>query len=224
MEHRHTSPLVFKNASLEENGLFTGYASTFEGPPDSYGDVVAPGAFAKSIQFHREQNTVPAMLWAHDMQEPIGRWIELAEDAKGLRVTGKFTLGTKRGSEAYELAKDNAIAMSIGFRLKDFSDQGNIRRIQEADLVEISLVALPANSAARILEVKSRPENVRDFEALLRDVAGYTRLEAKRLAAGGWAALTERDVRTEGREVDASVLLDLKKQIESAIQSIQYKR
>ena len=33
----------------EESGYFKGYASTFGGDPDSYGDIVLQGAFLESI-------------------------------------------------------------------------------------------------------------------------------------------------------------------------------
>ena len=55
------------------------------------------------------------MLWGHDHKEPVGKWLTLKEDATGLQVTGRLTLGTRRGAEAYALLQDDALALSIGF-------------------------------------------------------------------------------------------------------------
>jgi hypothetical protein len=82
-----------------------------------------------------------------------------------------------------------------------------LRTITEIDLIEISLVTLPANEAARVTAVKldGGPEitGIRDFEAFLRDAGGFSRAAAKALAAGGWPALADQ------REVDDTALADL---------------
>lgn len=176
-----------KRASVEGAGRFEGYASTFNGPADSYGDVIAPGAFAASLAAHKAAGTAPVMLWQHDTAEPIGRWIDLREDSHGLRVVGQLTLETQRGAEALALLKANALnGLSIGFMVPDDGAvmSGRQRTITKADLVEVSIVSLPANSAARVVQVKS----IREFEESLRD-AGFPKAAARKLAAGGWPAL-----------------------------------
>ncbi len=47
-----------------------GYASVFDAP-DLNGDIVAPGAFAKSLKKNRK----PALLYQHAVEAPIGRWL-----------------------------------------------------------------------------------------------------------------------------------------------------
>lgn len=181
------------------HGEFKGYGSTFGGPLDSYGDVIAAGAFSESLATHKTRKTMPAMLWHHDASEPIGRWLELREDATGLAVTGKLTLGTTRGSEAYALMKDEALGLSIGFRIPSggAAYSREKRTLKKVDLVEISLVALPSNHAARITHVKSaqiKPGNIRDFQAMLRERLGFSKDEALRISSAGWRAfLNEED-------------------------------
>lgn len=85
---------AFKGAKVDSDGVFEGYGSTFGGPPDAYGDVVAPGAFAKSLERHRKAGTRPLLLWMHDASEPIGTWQHVEEDARGLKVRGRLTLAT----------------------------------------------------------------------------------------------------------------------------------
>lgn len=138
-------------------GLLSGYASVFGGKPDSYGDVIAPGAYAASLKEHREAGTVPLMLWQHDPNNPIGRWFDIKEDETGLHVTGQLVLDTVKGREAHALLKARALnGLSIGYRVIDFERlPGGGRLLKQIELIEISLVSIPAASSARITSVKS---------------------------------------------------------------------
>ena len=49
----------FEVKAVSDDGLFSGYGSVF-GVLDSYKEVVAPGAFAESLQ-----SRMPALLWQH---------------------------------------------------------------------------------------------------------------------------------------------------------------
>jgi HK97 family phage prohead protease len=186
----HSLPLAIKLAGAEA-GTFTGYASTFGGTPDSYGDLVVPGAFRKSLLVNKATGRNVAMLWAHDQSEPIGTWTGIEEDAKGLKVAGKLTMGIQRARDAHALAKDGALGLSIGYRTVESERTAGGRLLKELDLWEISLVAMPAQSAARITSVKSSgtiPHEItepRQFEAFLRD-AGFSRSFAKAICAGGF--------------------------------------
>lgn len=114
MTSERLSPAVaFKATSIDKAGVFTGYGSTFGGVPDSYGDVVAPGAFSKTLASGRPV----AMLWCHNSAAPIGRWLSIAEDREGLKVEGKLTLATQLGAEAHALMRDEAVGLSIGYRV-----------------------------------------------------------------------------------------------------------
>jgi uncharacterized protein len=198
----------FKASAVEASGTFAGYASTFGGAPDSYGDIIAPGAFSETLKDHLAKASVPAMLWAHQTSNPIGRWTSLKENAHGLAVQGKLTLATQRGAEAHALMKDDALGLSIGFRVNPGGEayQRSNRILKSLQLFEVSAVAIPANPGARVTGVKSaefmRPQSIRDFEAALRDVCGFSVREAKRIASAGWPALLRRDD-AEGEEIAA---------------------
>ena len=141
--------------SVTDEGVFSGYASTFNN--EDYGrDVVLPGAFAKSLS--RRPASKVKMLRGHDTTDPIGIWTDLKEDAKGLRATGKIILDTSRGRETYALLKAGALdGLSIGFRtIKDRFDRAKgVRYLEEVDLAEISVVTFPMNSLATVQAVKS---------------------------------------------------------------------
>jgi len=199
IETKHSPVFEFKLAGTEPSGIFKGYASTWGGPPDSYGDIIAAGAFSESLKHFQAINSAPALLWAHDTYEPIGTWKALTEDRHGLAVEGKLTLATKRGADAHALMKDGALGLSIGYRVNPGGEsyQGSNRVLKSIQLFEISCVSIPANPLARVTSVKSaaflRPENIRDFEAALRDACGFSHREAKRIASAGWTALLRRD-------------------------------
>ena len=189
-------PVEFKFSSNATAGAFTGYASTWGGPPDSYGDIIERGAFVDCLKH------TPAMLWAHDQAEPIGKWDVVREDDRGLYVEGRLALGIKRAKDAYELLKERAIALSIGFVIAKggATTARGVRTIKRVErLPEISLVACPANVNATVTAVKRVPATPREFERLLRDAAGFSAREAKRATAGGWPAL----VREERPDIDA---------------------
>ncbi len=189
------APALSIEMKSDSNGLIQGYASTFGGNPDRHGDIVAKGAFIKTLQEHQAQGTLPAMLWSHEMETPIGKWTSIEEDQKGLLVYGKINLATGKGREAYEHIKAGDVgAFSIGYIVPEggrkYLGKG-VWEINQAELAEISVVAVPANVNARITAVKqlsSKAEAV-DF---LRD-AGLSKTAAARFAAGGFNALNHDD-------------------------------
>lgn len=176
------------------SGELSGYASTF-GNADLGGDVVQPGAFAASLAEHKADDTMPSMLWSHDPSEPIGIWTDVAEDAKGLLVKGKLTLDAKRGAEARALAKDGALALSIGFQTRDADFENGRRVLRDVKLFEVSLVSMPMNPKARLIDVKSMPAGeIRDAVAFKKFLKahGFPDALAKRLASH-WNACVRRD-------------------------------
>ncbi|MBH0237613.1 HK97 family phage prohead protease [Methylobrevis albus] len=133
------------------DGVITGYASLFE-RADLAGDVVAPGAFAASLA--RRGVGGVRLLWQHDPREPIGTWLEIAEDRHGLRVTGRLQLDVARGREAFSLVSAGVLdGLSIGFRTVRAvrERRGAVRRLLEVDLWEISLVTFPMQPDARLV-------------------------------------------------------------------------
>ena len=203
-------PFEVKVDDVEETGLFRGYGSTFGGKPDAYGDVVMPGAFSKSLEAGGHNGTGVAMLWHHDSREPIGNWLELAEDKKGLKVVGQLIREVPTGDKAYQLLKRKALNfMSIGYDsiVKEYDDRKKIRYLKEVDLWEISLVTFPANLRARITVVKMIEEakTIREIEDALRESGHMSRSEAQQIIKVCKASL--RDSGTVGKE-GLSLILD----------------
>lgn len=152
------APAAF--AALAAAGRVEGYGTVFE-VPDLEGDIITPGAFAASLDRHRQTGTAPRLLWQHDPTQPIGRWVEVREDARGLRLTGQLALETQAGREAYALLKQGALdGLSLGFLIRRAESAGpGQRRILEADLLECSPVTFPCHPEARVLTVKTLPSH-----------------------------------------------------------------
>jgi len=136
----------------EEEGTFSGYASTFSDEPDSYGDIVDPGAFKKTLKAQKGQIVC---LFNHSVMEPIGKPIEMYEDEKGLFIKAKLTLGVQRATEVLALMKDKVITqMSIGYQtIREIHKEG-IRHLKELKLYDTSPVVFAANTEAVITGVK----------------------------------------------------------------------
>ena len=164
-----------------DDGTVEGYGSVF-GVRDNYDDVISKGAFVQSLKDHRAAGTMPAMLWQHDADKPIGVWTEMVEDEKGLRIKGQLAMETVKGKEAHALLKMGALnGLSIGFISKEwaYDRDTEVRTLTAIDQWEVSLVTFPANEKARVTNVKSADEMAtpKDAEKALRD-AGFSKSDA----------------------------------------------
>lgn len=159
--------------AADETGTFTGYASVWN-EPDSFGDTIKSGAFARSIR-ERKATGGPAMFWNHDPDKPIGVWAVLEEDTRGLKVSGQLVTETTQGREAHLLLKAGAVnGLSIGFRARKAERGPNGGRVlTDIDLVEISLVTLPAASKARVTSIRraASPDATATFVQAVRRAA-----------------------------------------------------
>jgi HK97 family phage prohead protease len=152
MEHKALAFTLTELKAASSGWEVAGYASTFGGQPDSYGDIVAKGAFADSLLTRPNVR----LLWQHDMAEPIGKVISLKEDEKGL--LGHWSLvPTDIGTKAHQLLTAGLVdSLSIGFLTKDAEYNNDGTRVLKAvDLFEVSLVTVPANTNAIVTSFKS---------------------------------------------------------------------
>ena len=155
---------------------FDGYASLF-GVPDLGRDTVMRGAFAESLA--RRGTAGIRMLWQHDPAQPIGRWLSIAEDHRGLRVRGRLNPAVARAREIAALLRDCGLdGLSIGFRVvearRERAPPG--RRLLRLDLWEISIVTFPMLPGARVdpgARVEARPRA--DPAGLGKAIRGATR-------------------------------------------------
>jgi len=203
-----TKQIALQQTEIKFNGAafaFSGYASMFGGV-DSYGDTIEHGAYKNTLE-NRERPV--RMRWNH-YGDVIGKWLKIQEDEKGLYVEGELTPGHSKATDVFASLKHGAIdGLSIGYRVKAFNQLDNDRRLlKEIDLVEISVVEEPADLAARIGEVKSALEtanSLKEVESLLRDVGGFSRVDAKHLVSK-INSLYQREAEAEKEKQDIASL------------------
>lgn len=217
-KQRLDMPLTLK--SVSDSGEFEGYGSVF-GVKDSYSDIVVPGAFLKSLNDWSGKGRLPALLWQHNMSEPIGVYTEMREDETGLYVKGRLLIDDDPlAKRAHAHMKAGSLSgLSIGYILNDWEydrDKGGWL-LKEIDLWEVSLVTFPANDEARISEVKSLLERGETpppskVERALREV-GFSGSQAKAFMAKGYSAITPREA---GADEALQSLKSLMNRIEGA--------
>jgi len=140
--------------ALMPDGIVEGYASLF-GVLDQARDMVMPGAFTRTLQ-QRGLRRIP-MLFQHDPREPVGIWLDLREDMRGLWARGRLIPDVARARELYALLKAGAVdGLSIGYRTQRgrIDPRTRVRRLYDVDLWEISLVTFPLLDGARVDAVK----------------------------------------------------------------------
>lgn len=153
--HKAYSLLHVKSID-EDKRIITGVATS--PTPDRMGDIVEPDG----ITF---KNPLPLLLY-HDSRQPVGT-AKLDKPTKdGVTFTAQIATIAEPGrlqervDEAWQSVKNRLLrGVSIGFRplneAMDFmQDSGGIR-FRETEILELSLVAIPANVDATIASIKS---------------------------------------------------------------------
>lgn len=196
MQRKTVELFDFKARDDKDEMTFEGYLSVF-GNVDSYGDIVEKGAFAKTLAAAKAKDRVFPVLEQHGGWHmsstdttPIGYFAEISEDEVGLKVRGVL-FPTDRGKEVYTILKTapkSFMGMSIGYRVikkreatrDEYSQSGVKTYLEELDLMEGSIVTFPANSEARVENVKSfNVQEIRNIEKALTE-SGFSRNDAKK--------------------------------------------
>lgn len=182
-------------------GQFIGYASVF-GNIDSYGEVVAKGAFETTLKEWSESGQVIPVLWGHNMMDPdynVGSVLSAEEDERGLKVHVQLDMDSPKGAQVYRLLKGGRVGqMSFAF---DVVQSHNVAAaegvdehvsLDEVKLYEVSVVPIGANQETEILAVKSAAEAMSakvgrvlsaKNEAAIRETIAQLRESAKALEA-----------------------------------------
>lgn len=184
----------------EASGLITGIAASFGPLPDRQGDRIRPGAFAKTLRDHIATGTRPGMQWSHVQEQVIGHWTNLQETPAGLAVAGQINLKTDAGRNAFEhVQAGDARGLSIGFSTPETGriyDGAGAFTLTEIDLIEISIVATPADPRARITGAKGLIASKAELVDALREI-GLAKAAAVAVATKGWTGLAGADDDTE---------------------------
>ena len=174
-------PIQVKTDGLEE-GQFLVYPSTFTKTPDSYGDIVAPGAFDDTIAEWKDSGNGLPGLYGHRLDDPdffVAEGIDQGVDEHGWWVKGQFDLDSPKGAQVHRLVKGKRLSqLSFAF---DVLDEGSVEledgtkanELRKLKVYEFSFVPVGANQDTSVVAVKSA------VDALTADVESGRALSAK---------------------------------------------
>ena len=149
------------------------YLSTFD-DIDSDNDLITRGAFKKSINErgpNSNSNRKIAFLRFHDWNMPIGKYLELSEDEKGLFAVAKLSNSTDGTNALIDYEEGIIREHSIGFKyMKDkikfiedeTKENGGFYQVSEVQLFEGSAVTFGANEFTNVVEVAKSEEGKKE--------------------------------------------------------------
>jgi HK97 family phage prohead protease len=147
-----------------KEGEFIVYPSTFTKTPDSYGDIVAPGAFLDDLEAWKESGNVIPGLYGHRMDDPdyfVAGATEYGEDEHGWWVRGQFDLESPKGPQVYRLVKGRRLnQLSFAYDTLDeapveLEDGTKANELRKLKVYEFSFVPIGANQDTSVVAVKA---------------------------------------------------------------------
>lgn len=168
-----------------DEGTVKLYAATFDREPDSYGDVIAKGAFADCIARLEERGEKVPLLFGHRTDDPfmnIGIVEKMEEDDRGLLCEARFDLDNENAAYCRKLVQEGRLLKcSFAYEVLDEAPvelEGGVKanELRKLNVFEVSLVPIPANRHAEVVEVKARElEDIeRRLGALEEAISGLT--------------------------------------------------
>lgn len=161
-----------------DGGTLVAYAATFDREPDSYGDVIARGAFKETLEKWAASDARIPLLFGHRTDDPemnLGAVVKAEEDDRGLRIEAAFDPDNAKAQYARKLVREGRLSkMSFAF---DVIEQGTItledgreaNELRKVELFEVSLVPIPANQHADVIDVKALKPDIDDVDSKLTD-------------------------------------------------------
>ena len=159
--HKYKEFALIKSA--DDAGTISGYFSTYDRIPDSYGDVIARGAFTETIQKRKESGHPFPLCWNHDLNQIIGFVdpADIEDTEKGPLMKKASFFNTQLAQEKRELVKSGVIyQFSFAYDVLEagpveLEDGVKAYELRKLDLFEISIVPIPANPRAEVTDIKS---------------------------------------------------------------------
>lgn len=159
--------MLYKSFQLkaDETGKIAGFFSTYEKTPDSYGDIIVPGAFTKTIENRKATGHPFPLCFNHDFSAVIGAVNTIEEKEQGPYIEADF-LDTQLGQDVRKMVLSGAIYQFsfaydvLKWRAPNAEEKGNgvINVLEEVEVYEVSVVTVPANSNAQVTDIKSAIE------------------------------------------------------------------
>lgn len=153
--------LVTKDAGSDEC-IIEGYANTSS--KDRVGDVVLPSAFAKSLPGFMAN---PICLLQHNWSDVAGKILEAKVVDKGLYVKARIS---DTRPDLKTLVREGCLStFSIGYNEldADYDEETKTKVVRDLELLEISIVSIPANAEAKftVVDTAKKPDETAVTEA-----------------------------------------------------------
>lgn len=160
----------------DETGKIAGFFSTYDKEPDSYGDIIEPGAFTDTLAKRAETGHPFPLCWNHDFSEVIGACDSIEDTEKGPYVEAHF-LDTQKAQDVRKAVQSGAVwQYSFAYDVLDRRDPtaeekaaGITNVLTKVDLFEVSVVTVPANQNAVVTEVKAGRRNRKADEEIIKN-------------------------------------------------------
>lgn len=160
MDHKYKSFEL--KAKEDETGMIAGFFSTYDEEPDSYGDIIRPGAFTETIKKRAESGHPFPLCFNHDFSQVIGAVDKIEDTEKGPYIEAHF-LDTALAQDVRKMLKSGAIyQFSFAYDVLGWEDPTKEQRekgisnvLTKLEVFEISVVTVPANQNAVMTEVKN---------------------------------------------------------------------
>ena len=200
--------MYYKTMQLkaDEAGKISGFFSTYEKTPDSYGDIIEPGAFTKTIAKRKETGHPFPLCWNHDFSSVIGVVDTIEEKEVGPYIEASF-LDTALAQDVRKMVQSGAVyQFSFAYDVlksrepnTEEKSNGVLNVLEEVEVFEISVVTVPANQNAVVTDIKGaieaeikagRRNNKSDEETI------------KQIISLAQSLLTKEDDKTEEAEAE----------------------
>jgi HK97 family phage prohead protease len=153
-------PVQWSVEKSDDPGSLTGWASVYN-VVDQQDDVVAPGAFRKTLAEWRASNRVIPLTLDHQntAEGVIGSVAKIEDTAYGLRTTFRFS-ATSKAQDARTKAREGHLnGLSIWGPIFDKSFDTfagkSVRMLRSVGLAFVGLTPMPANTGALVLTAKA---------------------------------------------------------------------
>lgn len=156
--------MIYKTIELkaQDNGVVAGYFSTYEKTPDSYGDIIEPGAFTETLKKREESGHPFPLCFNHDFSAVIGAVKKVEDTDKGVYIEAEF-LDTQLAQDVRKMLLSGAIyQFSFAYDILDARKptdaekaEGVTNVLTKLEVYEVSIVTVPANQEAKVTEVKA---------------------------------------------------------------------
>ena len=175
MEKTH----LFKSFEMkaDEVGGISGFFSTYDKTPDSYGDIIEPGAFTKTLEKRKESGHPFPLCFNHDFDKVIGAVDSVEDTEKGPYIEAHF-LDTQQAQDVRKMLQSGAIYQFsfaydvLGARQPNEEEKkaGVTNVLTEVEVYEVSVVTVPASQNAVATEIKAGRRNRKSDEDTIKSI------------------------------------------------------